>query len=116
MPRRGSATDYRDPDATGTVTGRRQTRCRPSTDLAWQLTWSEPNLTATATGCRVRRGRLTKPWRWSPVVAHQDLLRLRNEEVTVTLRSIPPQSGVRYLGALVLVRDVTDLRRRRRRC
>ena len=36
---------------------------------------------------------------------------VENDDATVTLRSIPLRDGDRYLGALVLVRDVTDLRR-----
>jgi two-component sensor histidine kinase len=69
------------------------------------------NLTATATRLSRTPGLVDEAIALVAGGSVAGSAQVENDAATVTLRSIPLWSAQQYLGALVLVRDVTDLRR-----
>ncbi len=69
------------------------------------------NLTATATRLSRTPGLVDEAVALVAGGRAHGSAQVENDDATVTLRSIPLHRGEEYLGALVLVRDVTDLRR-----
>lgn len=98
-------------DATGTVSIASPNALSAFHRLGLAADLVGANLTATATRLSRTPGLVDEAVALVAGGRAHGSAQVENDDATVTLRSIPLYSGDDYLGALVLVRDVTDLRR-----
>ena len=98
-------------DQTGTVTVASPNALSAFHRLGLAADLVGTNLTATATRLSRTPGPIDEAVALVAGGRSPGSAQVENEEATVTLRSIPLRRESDYLGALVLVRDVTDLRR-----
>ena len=104
-------------DGRGRVRTPARTRCRPTGGSAWPATWPAPTSPSSPaarrpTGWRARRPRPGSRPRWSG--RFPDPMDVEGVSATMFVRALPLRPPGGEAGALVLVRDVTDVRRRDR--